>query len=102
MAHILERHEIVHCELEPGDTLFFHCNALHRSDQNRSPHRRWTLIICYNAVGNDTVTRDDDRYYVPLEPVADSAILEAGLRFADGAAEHFASTPFVPEAREAS
>jgi len=23
-------------EMEPGDTLFFHCNLLHRSDQNHS------------------------------------------------------------------
>jgi hypothetical protein len=23
--------------------------AMHRSDQNRSPNRRWTVMFCYNA-----------------------------------------------------
>ena len=47
---VLER---VYVELEPGDGLFFHCNTLHRSDQNRSPNRRWTLLCCYNAARNN-------------------------------------------------
>ena len=29
--------ELVYCEMEPGDVLFFHCNTLHRSDKNNSP-----------------------------------------------------------------
>ena len=29
----LERMELVYCELEPGDAIFFHGNTLHRSDQ---------------------------------------------------------------------
>ena len=41
--------ELVYCEMEMGDVLFFHCNTLHRSDQNRSDDRRWTLICCYNG-----------------------------------------------------
>ena len=41
--------DLVHCELGPGDALFFHCNLLHRSDQNRSDDRRWSMICCYNA-----------------------------------------------------
>ena len=32
--------------MEPGDALFFHCNLLHRSDQNRSANARWSLICC--------------------------------------------------------
>jgi ectoine hydroxylase len=96
MKHITQRLEIVPCELEPGDAVFFHSNTLHRSDQNRSPHRRWTLICCYNRIDNDTVIRDDDRYYVPLDKVPDSAVNAAGLRFAGGD-EHFTSRPFVPK-----
>ena len=84
------------CELEPGDAVFFHSNTLHRSDQNRSPHRRWTLICCYNRIDNDTVVRDHDRYYVPLDKVPDSMLKAAGLRFAGGD-EHFTSRPFVPK-----
>lgn len=96
MTHILARHPVAYCELEPGDVLIFHCNAIHRSDANRSDKRRWTLLICYNRVDNDTVTRDDDRYYVPLDKVDDGAILRAGLTFAQGETEHFASRPYVP------
>ena len=49
----LERLELVYIEAEPGDALFFHCNLLHRSDQNRSPDPRWSLICCYNAARNN-------------------------------------------------
>jgi len=96
MRDILARLPEVPCELEPGDAVFFHSNTLHRSARNDSPHRRWTLICCYNRVDNDTVTRTDDRYYVPLERVPDSAVKQAGLRFASGT-EHFTSKPFVPK-----
>jgi ectoine hydroxylase len=96
MKDIVARLEIVPCELEPGDAVFFHSNTLHRSDQNRSPHRRWTLICCYNRVDNDTLVRDHDRYYVKLDKVPDSAVTAAGLRFAGGD-EHFTSRPFVPK-----
>jgi ectoine hydroxylase len=93
---ILKRHEIVYCELDPGDAVIFHANALHRSDQNRSDRRRWTFMACYNAVSNNTVTRDDDRYYVPLEKVDDDAVLRTGLKFASGDDEHFTSKAYVP------
>lgn len=96
MKHILERHELVPIELEPGDAVFFHSNALHRSQQNRSAFRRWTLICCYNRTDNDTVIRDHDRFYVPLEKVPDAAVKQAGLRFASGD-EHFTSKAFVPK-----
>lgn len=96
MRDILARLEEVPCELAPGDAVFFHCNTLHRSAQNRSAHRRWTLICCYNRVDNDTVTREHDRFYVPLDPVPDAAVKAAGLRFASGG-EHFTSKPFVPK-----
>src|ERR1041384_4181144 len=46
----LKRLELVYCELDPGDALFFHCNLLHRSDQNRREHPRWAVICCYNSM----------------------------------------------------
>jgi ectoine hydroxylase-related dioxygenase (phytanoyl-CoA dioxygenase family) len=49
----LQRLQLVYCELEPGDALFFHSNLLHRSDQNRSANSRWSLICCYNTKHND-------------------------------------------------
>ena len=103
MPRILETHEIVDCVLDPGDAVVFHCNTLHRSDQNRSDRRRWTLLCCYNATSNATITKDDDRYYVPLEKVQDGAIKEAGLKLADGNnQEHFTSKPYVPDVKKAS
>ena len=102
MPHILEKCPIEYGELDAGDALIFHCNAIHRSDANRSANRRWTLLICYNRVDNDTFTKVDDRFYVPLEPVDDEAIRQAGLRFASGNREHFASKPYVPDLRKAS
>jgi ectoine hydroxylase len=92
------RLDLEYAQLNAGDAVFFHCNTFHRSDQNLSPRRRWTLIICYNRVDNDTWKNNDDRGYVPLEKVHDGALLEAGLRFADGNnQEHFTSKPYVPE-----
>jgi ectoine hydroxylase len=99
---ITERYETVYCELDPGDAVIFHCNALHRSDQNRSPNRRWTLLVCYNAVSNDSLVREDDRYFVPLDKVDDGAIKRAGLRFASGEKEHFAVQAYVPKVGQAA
>tara|TARA_B100000676_G_scaffold309031_1_gene371402 strand:+ start:650 stop:1483 length:834 start_codon:yes stop_codon:yes gene_type:complete len=103
MERILQTHEVVDCILDPGDVVVFHANTLHRSEQNLSEMRRWTLLCCYNAISNDTVTRDDDRYYVPLEKVPNSAIKAAGLKFASSDnMEHFTSQPYVPDVKKAS
>lgn len=102
MPSILERCPIEYCELDPGDAVVFHCNAIHRSDANASDRRRWTLLICYNRVDNDTITRTDDRYLVPLDVVDDDALRRAGLRFAGtGNEEHFTSKPYVPHLKAA-
>lgn len=79
--------ELVYCEMEPGDVLFFHCNTLHRSDQNRSPDRRWTLICCYNAARNDPYLDHHHPRYTPLDKVPDDAIRTAGLKFSDASHE---------------
>lgn len=84
VAEILKRMELVHVVMDPGDTLFFHCNLLHRSDQNRSEKPRWSLICCYNAARNDPYKTDKHPGYSPLHKVPDAAIKESGLRrFAD-------------------
>ncbi len=79
--------DLVYCEMEPGDVLFFHCNTLHRSDQNRSDDRRWTLICCYNAARNDPYLDHHHPRYTPLQKVPDEAIKAAGLKFSDAANE---------------
>jgi ectoine hydroxylase len=76
--------ELIHLEMEPGDGLFFHCNTLHRSDRNASPHPRWSLICCYNAARNDPYRDSHHPRYTPLVRVPDTAIKEVGARrFAD-------------------
>lgn len=76
--------ELVYVEMEPGDAVFFHCNTLHRSDQNKSEQPRWALICCYNAARNNPYKESHHPRYTPLVKVDDSAILAAGhKRFAD-------------------
>lgn len=81
---ILKRLPLVYLEMEPGDAVFFHCNLLHRSDQNRSDQPRWSMICCYNAARNDPYKESHHPRYTPLKVVPDSAIREVGVkRFAD-------------------
>lgn len=81
---VLQRLELVYVVMNPGDTLFFDCNLLHRSDQNRSENPRWSMICCYNAARNDPYKEAHHPRYTRLEKVPDSAIIEAGLkRFAN-------------------
>jgi ectoine hydroxylase len=74
VAAALERLDLVYVEAEPGDALFFHCNLLHRSDQNRSPDARWSLICCYNAARNNPYKESRHPRYSPLAKVSDAAI----------------------------
>jgi len=80
VAAAIERLQLVHCELEPGSAVLFHCNTLHRSDQNRSPDPRWALICCYNAARNDPYKESRHPRYRPLEVWDDSRIREIGRR----------------------
>lgn len=77
---ILKRLELIHVEMDPGDTLFFHCNVLHRSDQNHSEHPRWSMICCYNAARNNPYKESHHPRYTPLVKVADEEIRKAGLK----------------------
>jgi len=72
--------EIVHCEMLPGTALFFHCNLLHRSDPNRSPTPRWSLICSYNAARNPCQDKPNHPSYQQLEKWPDSRIKEIGRR----------------------
>jgi len=88
VAEILKEMPLVHVEMDPGDALFFHCNLLHRSDQNLSDNPRWSMICCYNAARNNPYKESHHPRYTPLKKVPDSAIKEAGLkRFVDSQAD---------------
>jgi len=85
---VLERLPLVHCEMEPGDAIFFHANLLHRSDMNRSDEPRWSMICCYNARRNDPYKDAHHPRYTPLSVVPDTRIMEVGVRrFADDASD---------------
>jgi hypothetical protein len=77
---ILKRMELVYVEMDPGDTLFFDCNLLHRSDQNHSDQPRWSMICCYNAASNDPYKESHHPRYTPLLKVPDFEIRATGLR----------------------
>ena len=66
--------ELINVELEPGDVLFFHCNLLHKSNQNRAAEPRWSMICAYNALSNQSFKENEAKVY-PFSPVDDNAIL---------------------------
>ncbi len=72
--------DLVYVEMEPGDAVFFHCNTLHRSDQNKSDNPRWSLICCYNAARNNPYKESHHPRYTPLSKVPDDAIRDIGIR----------------------
>lgn len=78
--------------MEPGDGLFFHCNTLHRSDENRSPNRRWRVLFCHNAARNNPYINHHHPFCTPLKEVPDSAIKAAGLKYGSGTEESFLKT----------
>ena len=70
--------ERVYVELEPGSAVLFHCNTLHRSDQNTSDNPRWAFICCYNAARNDPYKASKHPSYTPLEKWSRERIAEIG------------------------
>ncbi len=100
VEQILERLPVEYAEMEPGDGIFFHCNVLHRSDQNRSEHRRWTVIFCYNAARNNPYVEHHHPFYTPLEKVDDDAIKRAGVTFASSADEFREKSANPPELKK--
>ncbi len=62
--------------MNPGDTLFFHSNLLHRSDRNNSSEPRWSLISAYNRKDNKPYKEGNKSSYTAITKGNDSAILE--------------------------
>jgi ectoine hydroxylase-related dioxygenase (phytanoyl-CoA dioxygenase family) len=73
----LERFDHQYVEMQPGDTLFFHGNLLHRSDMNRSDNPRWSIISAYNRISNKPYKGDNTSSYQSIEVVPDTAILHS-------------------------
>jgi ectoine hydroxylase-related dioxygenase (phytanoyl-CoA dioxygenase family) len=89
VEEMLKTMELVYAEMEPGDGLFFHANVMHRSDQNRSENRRWTVLFCYNAARNNPYLEHHHPQYTPLHKVDDDAIKAAGIKHADSSDDYF-------------
>ena len=89
VEEMLKNLDLVYAEMAPGDGLFFHANVMHRSDQNRSPDRRWTVLFCYNAARNNPYLEHHHPQYTPLMKVEDEAIKKAGIRFAGDTDNYF-------------
>lgn len=72
----LEQMETVHCEMEPGDAIFFHSNILHGSPQNLSDRSRAMMFCTYNAISNAPFIKEGQEHhqYTPLAKVPNSAI----------------------------
>lgn len=68
--------ELEYVEMNPGDTLFFHGNLLHRSDRNNSTEPRWSLISAYNRKDNKPYKEIHKSSYSSIDRVNDNAILE--------------------------
>ena len=75
--HALKTMELVYVELQPGDTLFFHSNILHRSEANLSDKPRWSLISCYNSLSNPAYHDESVAWKKPVDIVADDALLKS-------------------------
>ena len=76
VQNALKTMELVYCEIEPGDALFFHSNLLHRSEANLSDYPRWSVISCYSLQSNLAYNEPSNSWKVPVELVPDNAVLE--------------------------
>jgi ectoine hydroxylase-related dioxygenase (phytanoyl-CoA dioxygenase family) len=72
--------ELIYAEMDPGDALFFHCNTLHRSNQNMSSRPRWSLLCCYNTKHNNPYKVSHHPSYEKLEKLPDERVKEIGVR----------------------
>lgn len=79
----LKRLELVYVELNPGDTLFFHGNLLHRSDKNNSDDPRWSMISTFNKLGNKPYKEQNPSCYTPIDMIPNQQV----LAFARGISE---------------
>lgn len=85
----MERLDLVHCVMAPGDALFFHANTLHASAANTTDQPRRLLICCYNKASNNPFKVHHHPLYTKLDQLPDTAVRTAGLARADEAARGF-------------
>ena len=76
VENALKTMELVYCDLQPGDALFFHSNLLHRSEANLSDHPRWSIISCYSSQSNLAYNETSTSWHTPVDVVPDEAIFD--------------------------
>lgn len=75
ITQALEHLEVVNCEMEPGDVVFFHGNTIHGSAENKTDDVRILMHCHYNAMANRPYEDNPDAHpCVPLTKLPDSAI----------------------------
>lgn len=84
--------ELVYVELEPGDTLYFDANLLHRSDANTSDTARFSLISAYNRAGNKSFMDEPAASHTPVVKVANDYILNIGAKVIGDQADFLSKT----------
>lgn len=72
----LKTMELVYCEIEAGDAIFFHSNLMHRSEANLADYPRWSIICCYSLQSNLAYNETSTSWKTPIDIVPDNAILE--------------------------
>ncbi|HJO03494.1 MAG TPA: phytanoyl-CoA dioxygenase family protein [Acidobacteriota bacterium] len=89
---------LVHCEMDAGDAVFFHCNTLHGSAANATETSRMMLFVSYNAVSNEPIPdarglNEDgsfmnisaaERAYRPLDKLPDTVLASRAFKSAFG------------------
>ena len=67
-----EKLDVVHCEMDTGDAVFFHCNTLHGSAMNTSDSSRLMLFASYNAASNEPIPNavgiNEDGAFMNISP----------------------------------
>ena len=71
-------------ELDSGDIVMFHCNALHGSEDNNSTNSRIALLGCYNTKGNNPYKAACGHpFYQPQERVCEKITENDSLNLPD-------------------
>ena len=108
LEHAQKTLGLVHCEMNPGDAVFFHCNTLHGSASNHSDSSRLMLFVSYNAVANEPIrdaqgANEDgkfmnitamERAYRPIQKIPDDVLSRKQFKSA------FSHTPLKKPATE--
>lgn len=77
----LKKLDVVDCEMNAGDAVFFHANTIHGSQANQTDKARVLMHCHYNAASNEPFKEGTEHHhYVPIQKLPDSAIKDGLYR----------------------